>query len=179
MACLKSRTLYRKVLTDKVNLNAADPDAVAAAEKHPLRILIIIIIVVIIIIILWYNKDIRLPVQAPRGVQWFAVAMVQWSPLGFAVGSTHLSINQPSVRSLQGWEGLNEAGSVSSHWFPMGGQCKSVQQGNTLTCFWCWLTRLALIINGSCTVGFDLPLALNGIFWFRRKSVEDFQCGHQ
>lgn len=85
-ACLKSR----KVLTDKVNLNAADPDT-AATEKQPLRILIIIIIVVIIII-LWYNKDIW-PLPERQGVQWFAVAMVQWSPLGFAVGS----VSQPTI----------------------------------------------------------------------------------
>lgn len=99
---LKSKALFRKVLTDKVNLNVVDPDA-AAAEKHRLRIIIIIIV---IIIILWYNKDIQLPIQAKWGVQWFAVAMVQWSPLGLAVGSTRVSVNQPSVRSLQGWEGL-------------------------------------------------------------------------
>lgn len=70
------------------SFNVVDPDA-AAAEKHLLRIIRIIIIV--IIIILWYNKDIQLPVQAQWGVQWFAAAaMVQWSPLGFSLSSTHL-----------------------------------------------------------------------------------------
>lgn len=111
-----------KVLIDKIYLNAVDPDG-TATKKPPLRILIIIITVVIIII-LWYNKDIWPPVWAQRGVQWFAVAMVQWSPLGSAVGSTRLSVTQLSVWSLQGWEGPNEVGSASSHWFPMGGQCK-------------------------------------------------------
>lgn len=103
--CLKSRRCFRKVLTDTVHFKVVNLDP-AAAEKHQLRIIIIIIIV--IIIILWYNKDIWLPTQAHWGVQWFAVAMVQWSPLGFAVGSTRLSVKQSSVRSLQGWEGFNK-----------------------------------------------------------------------
>lgn len=42
------------------SFNEVDPDP-AAAEKQPLRIIRIIIIV--IRIILWYNTDIRLPVQ--------------------------------------------------------------------------------------------------------------------
>lgn len=47
------------------------------------------------------------------GVQWFAVAMVQWSPLGLAVGPTCVSVNL-SVMGLQGWEGLcGEVGLMS------------------------------------------------------------------
>ena len=111
-SCLKSKTLFRKERSDEVDFKGPDP---TAAEKHRLRI--IIIIIVVIIIILWYNKDID-PRHAQRGVQWFAVAMVQWSPLGLAVGWTRVSVGQPSVRSLQGWEGLSAGGgAVSSDWF--------------------------------------------------------------
>lgn len=62
--CFNLRLCSEKCL-QIVNMNIVDPDP-AAAEKHRLRIIIIIIV---IIIILWYNKDIRLPIQAQRGVQ--------------------------------------------------------------------------------------------------------------
>ncbi len=140
---LKSRTLFRKVLTDKVNLNVVDPDP-AAAEKH--RLWIIIIIIIVIIIILWYNKDIRLPVQAQWGVQWFCCCYGTMKPAGIGC-RLDSSVSQPTVcQESAGWEGLDEGGSVKSHGLPMGDQCNSdLQRGSTVT------IRLPLIINGCCT----------------------------
>lgn len=126
----------------------------AAAEKHRLRIIIIIMIV--IIIILWYNKDIWLPFRAQWGVQWFAVAMVQWSPPRFAVGSTRLSVNQPSVRSLQGWEGLNE-GVIQ---LPLTSNERSVQR-QLISSGRQW--HLLKLLNPSNRVRAHLPLVQHGI----------------
>lgn len=76
----------------------------ATAEKH--RLIIIVIIIVVIIIVLWYNKDIRLPVQAQRGVQWFCCCYGTMKLAGIGC-CPKSSVRQPTVSGVcRGGRGL-------------------------------------------------------------------------